>query len=224
MFGLGSILGGIGEALSPWSNPSDAASPYLNQIPGTISPYYNPYINNGTSAGNTLNGQYGNLLNNPGGMVNQIGSNYHQSPGFQFALQQALQAGNHSAAAGGMAGSPQNQQQSMQTATGLADQDYNNYLQNAMGMYNQGLQGEQGMYGIGYNASNSLAQSLANNLQSQAGLAYQGANNSNQHSGGIFGDIFGGLGDFFGGGGFGKSGSGSGSNWSDGFGSGDSFY
>lgn len=212
-------LFGSHEAQKEYQDPSQAAQGFFGQVPGTISPYYNPYIQQGQQAGQQLSGQYNQLINDPGGKTNQIGSSFHQSPGFNFALQQALQGGNNAAAAGGMAGSPQHQQQNMATATGLANQDYYNYLGNAEGMYGQGLQGLQGQQQLGYNASNELANSLGSNLQTQGNLAYSGAANRNQYNLGQEGMEYGlagqGLNNFFGGGnnGYGRQGYGQGGGY-----------
>src|ERR1700741_4030115 len=91
MGSAGGLLGaGLGGLMGDWQNPADSANDYFNQIPDMLKKYMSPYIDAGNKMGGLLQGQYGNLLNNPGGMLNQIGQNYHQSPGFQFALQQAL--------------------------------------------------------------------------------------------------------------------------------------
>lgn len=161
-------------------NPADSAMPYYNRIPGEMHKYFDPYINRGNKAGNMLEGQYGSLLNDPGGMLNKMGGSYQQSPGFKFALQQALQGAQHSAAAGGMAGSPQNQQQSMELATNLANQDYNNWIQHAMGLYGRGLGGEENMYGIGAHAGMGLGTDLSSLLAQQGNLAYAGQAGQNQ--------------------------------------------
>lgn len=158
------------------NDPSKAADKYLKQIPGMAHGIYDPYMQQGQRMGGMLEGQYGQLLGDPGGMINKIGAGYQQSPGFQFALKQAMQGAGSAAAAGGMAGSPMHEQQNMSLATNLANQDYNQWLQNAMGMYGQGLQGAQGMYGTGANAGNSLAQMLSGNLQDRASNAFSGAN------------------------------------------------
>ena len=105
-----------------------------------------PYIDQGQAQYGNLNSQYGQLMNDPGGRMNQIGQSYHQSPGFQFALQQALQGAGHAAAAGGMAGSPHHEQQNMGLATNLANQDYNQWLQQALGLYGRGMSGSQSLY------------------------------------------------------------------------------
>lgn len=189
----GGISGaGAGSAMGPWGaaaggalgllqgfggdqNPSDAASKYYDQMPDTINKGYDPWI----SAGQ-------NLMAHPGERVNEIGAGYHQSPGFKFALQQALQGAGHAAAAGGMAGSPQHEQQNMGIATGLADQDYNQFMQNALGLHNLG-------YTQGQSAGIGKSQDLASILAHRAQLAYEGQNTENQQQGGMWGSVFGGL-------------------------------
>lgn len=210
--GLAGMMGGGGD------NPYDAASKYYDQVPGAIKPYFQPYIGAGQDAMGKLQGQYGNLLgnyggiqgqynqlmNDPNGMMNKIGSGYQKSPGFDWQMNQGMNAANNAAAAGGMAGSPQHQQQASTMATGLANQDYYNYMNHALGMYgmglqgnqglyNQGLQGMQGMNQMGYDASNQLAGGLANSLMNQGNLAYSGQAAQNQAQGSQWGDIMGGL-------------------------------
>jgi hypothetical protein len=134
MMGLASGLGGIASGLygmfGNQQDPSAAANKYYEQIS------QQPGVQN-------LQGQYGQLMNDPGGKYNQIGESFQQSPGFKFAMQQAMNAQNHAAAAGGMAGSPMHEQMAQQTATDLANQDYYNYMQGATGLYGQGLNGQQ---------------------------------------------------------------------------------
>ena len=173
------------------SDPSKKAMPYLQQIPGTITPYYQPYIDAGQQSLNTLQGQYSNLINDPGGKMNQIGSSYNQSPGYNFALQQALYGANNASAAGGMAGSPQGVQNDEELATNLANQDYYNYLNHALGLYGMGMQGEQGLNQMGYGASDALAKELSRNLYSEAGLSYAGQASKNASSQGFFGGLAG---------------------------------
>ena len=179
-------------------NPADSAMPYLNQIPGQASPYLDPYFQAGKGALNPLQEQYKSLLGDPGGFMNKIGSSYQQSPGFKSAMEQALTAGNHAAAAGGMAGTPQSQYQQMQMATGLANQDYNNWMQNALGLYGQGLTGEQGMAGMGQQAGQSLADMISQTLAQQGNLAFQGSRQQNQNKNDLWGNIFKGAGSLFG--------------------------
>ncbi len=177
--GIGNLAGAYMLGNTSYANPADSAMGYLNQIPGTISPYYQPYINAGTGALNTLTGQYTNLINNPTQTMNQIGGTYQASPGYQWQVDQATSAANNAAAAGGMAGSPAEQQQLATTTNQLANQDYWNYVNHGMQQYNTGLSGEQDINHMGYQASNELAQSLANALMSQAKLSYAGTANQN---------------------------------------------
>jgi poly-beta-hydroxyalkanoate depolymerase len=101
-----------------------------------------------------------------------------------------------------MAGTPMNQQNQMQMATQLANQDYYNWLQQATGMYGQGLQGAQNIYGGGLQAAgfygNDLARALeaqAQTAQTQAQAAAAGTQAENQQEA----STWGGLGSLIGG-------------------------
>lgn len=215
-------IGGIGSGLASMfmtQNPADAASPWLSQIPDALKQYLTPYINNGQQAFGDLNnymqrgntagdmamGQYSALANNPAGVMNGIGSTFQQSPGYNWQVNQALGAANRAASAGGMAGSPAEQQQIAGVSSQLANQDYYNYLSHALGMYGTGLQGlqgisnmgasiGQGIYGEGASSANNLADSLSSYYMSQGNLAYAGAQNQNQNTVGGMGELLGGIG------------------------------
>lgn len=204
MYGMGALGGGVGGLFGGNKNPADKANPYLDRIPGEAGKYYDPYIGAGKGALDVLPGQYSGLLNDPGGKMNDIGASYKQSPGFQFALEQALGAGNRSAAAGGMAGSPMNQQMNMQTATDMASQDYNDWMKMALGLYGEGLGGEQGLAQLGQQSAQSKSDLIAQALAQQAAYQYQGQAAKNASNpwgnigagigmlgGGIFGGPFG---------------------------------
>lgn len=192
VIGMGADIGSYFD----WRNPANAPMKYLEQGRNELPDYYKDYIQRGNRMGGQAEDQFGQLMNDPGGRMNQIGQSYQQSPGFQFQLQQALQAGNQSAAAGGMAGTPQHQQQNMGLANNLANQDYNQYMQNALGQYDIGLQGGQHMYDTGYGASNQLGQSMKDLLESQARLKYSGEDQRNKHQGSFWSK----LGGYFSGG------------------------
>lgn len=212
---LGAIAGGIGSFFT--QNPANSAMPYFQQIPGVLNSAYgpwmgqqaqqslNPYLQNGQQAGNQLQGQYNSLLTNPTGMMNQWGSTYQSSPGYKWQVGQAGMAANNAAAAGGMAGSPAEQQGIASTVNNLANQDYWQYLNNAQNLYGMGLQGQQGMYGIGANAANNMystgaqmaneyAQNMSSNLMNEGALQYMGAQNQNQSLLGGLGSLGAGVG------------------------------
>lgn len=203
-FGVGAGLAGIGSGLAGLfggggKNPYDSAKGYYDQIPGTMSPYFNPYIDAGRSALGQTQGQFGNLINDPSAMYNKIAGGYHQSPGFQWQMGQGMNAAGNAAASGGMAGSPQHQQQAATMAEGLANQDFQNYMSQALGLYGTGLSGMQNINQMGYNASNELAGGLSNNLMNQGNMAFAGQAAQNQSRGSSWGNIFGGLGSLIGG-------------------------
>lgn len=170
-------------------NPADEANKYIGQIPGQVHPYFDPYIQAGQRSIPNLEEQYNQLLTNPSDKLGEFGQGYQQSPGFKFSLQQALQSVNGRAAAGGMAGSPQNNQQDMEVATQLSNQDYYNYLNHVMGLYGQGLSGEQGLYSGGQNASTNMANSIAQTLAQQGNLAFQGGRQQNQNNNDFWGSL-----------------------------------
>jgi hypothetical protein len=215
------------------------ANQYLGQTPGYVDQYLSPYMQAGQGAMGTLQGQYQGLLGqnpsgqyqnlvnqsnpmenylgltrNPGEIMNQMGSGYQQSPGYQYNVDQATKASNNAAAAGGFIGSPQQQEQLAHQVSGMASQDYNQYLNNAMGLYGQGLQGMGNLYGagmqgmqgqqqLGYGAAQGANQTLsdmlraqAQNAQSQAEMQYyntQDRNKAKAEQGSAMGGLFGGL-------------------------------
>lgn len=188
--GLGSMFGGSQQ------DPFAAAQQSMSQIPGYLQQYLGPYAQAGMSALPQLQQQYGQLINNPGALLASMGSGFQQSPGYQWDVSQATNAANQAAAAGGMTGSPAEQQQLATTVTGLANQDYQNYLNNVMGLYGQGLSGLGGLYQTGYGASSGMGEDLSDYAESQANLAAAQANWQNQQQqgqAGTWGGILGGL-------------------------------
>lgn len=180
--GWGTAIGGALGALSGFGgsgNPADKARKELNQIPDTIKPYYQKYINGGSWAQDQLQSHYGEDMNDPNAIIQRLGSGYKESPGYQFRLKQGEGAINNANAAGGMLGSAQHEQQAGELAGDLANKDYQEYLNHALGLYGQGEQGAENLATRGYGASSDLATALANNLNSRAGLNYQGQENTN---------------------------------------------
>lgn len=194
--------------MSLFNSPSSSANNYLKKIPNTVKPYYDPYIEAGNRQLPMLEDEYASLIGGPGDKLNEIGGGYQQSPGFDFALKQALGASGNAAAAGGMAGSPQHEYQNMDIATGMANQDYDQWMKQALGLYDTGLSGSQGLYNTGVNSADTLARILAGNLETQAGNAYAGTANRNSSIDGLIGaGISAAMGGMGGMGGFGPIGS-----------------
>lgn len=173
--GLGALGAGIGSLFAPYEDPSKKAMGFFNKIPGQLKENFNPWIQMAMG-----------MAQNPAERLNQIGQGYQQSPGFKFALQQALQGSGHAAAAGGMAGSPQHEQQNMELATNLANQDYNQWMQNALGLQGLGM-------GIGSQGGMRLGEDLASVLAQQGKLGFEGQQAKNEREGGIWGSLAGGA-------------------------------
>ena len=190
--GIAGLFGGGGK------NPADVGMNYLNNIPGQTQPYYQPYMDAGKGALSDLQNQYKDLLG--GGVQNKLGENYKESPGYQFALKQALNASNNAHAAGGQLGIPAHEQANMGIAQGLAYQDYNNYIKNQLGLYGEGLQGEQGLNTMGYNANTGFADNMANLSSLKAQYAKEGQDWKNEQKNAAWNNIFGSFGSLFGGG------------------------
>jgi hypothetical protein len=208
--GLGGGLAGIGSGLYNlfgYKNPADSSAPYLDkaynnweQLFGNAQQYMNPYIQAGQRAMPTLENQFNSLINDPTKLMEMIGSKFQASPGYQYNVDQATNAAKNLGAASGMAGSQASQQELASQVHGMANQDFNQFLQNALGQYNTGLRGLEGQSNTGYNASNSVIQALLQQLTGQSDIAktqaenaYAGAANKNQSQGGGFGSALGGL-------------------------------
>lgn len=188
--GLGG-LSAFGGLFGSGNNPADAGMGYFNQAMQTLPQYFQPYMNAGQNMISPVSSQYSQMMNDPGQVMNRIGSGYKQSPGYQFQLKQGMNAANSSAAAGGMGGTPMAQYNATQFGTGLANQDYYNYLNHATSLYGQGLQGAQGMINQGQQASSGLGEDLASILGTEGQTAYAGQANQNQQSGQEMGDLMG---------------------------------
>lgn len=175
------------------SNPADAAMPYLNQIPETIKPYYDPYVNAGQDALGQLMQQYQSLLSNPQSIYNMGAQGFTESPGYQYQMNQGMNAINNAAASGGYLGTTGHQQNAGNMASNMANQEFQNYLGQMLGLYGTGLKGMEGINTMGYGASNELANSLGNNLMNQGNMAYLGQSNQNQANADLFKTLLGGA-------------------------------
>jgi hypothetical protein len=198
MFGMGAGAAGIGGGLynlfGGGPGISKEANKYLNQIPGAMQPYYQPYMGAGQNALGQLMGQYGQLTGSTGDVYNRLAGGYQQSPGFQSALKQALGAAGNQAAAGGMTGTPQAQLQSADVAGTLSQKDFGDYMGRMMGLYNTGLQGMSGINQMGYDASTGYGNMLGSILGQQGQYAAMEKAMRNQQRGQGMGQLFGGLG------------------------------
>lgn len=191
---IGGSLFGPGSHMK---NPSKGVDPYFNEAKQTGKNYLNPYINRGQQAGNQLPGIYEGMLN-PNDLIGKIGAGYQKSPGYDWQLNQGENAISNAASAGGMIGTPQHQQQAGQLAGNLANQDFWNYLKEALGLYGGGVKGLEGLNTQGFQGSEDLVSLLSSILGTQGAYKYAGnaAMNAGEAKRGE--NIFGGLGNLIG--------------------------
>lgn len=184
-----SVIGAVGSGIESGNAAGDVAGAdqqALKDLQAYFQLGYNglqPFQAGGTNALSALQRSLGLT---PGG------STYQQSPGYQFELGQGLNAiTNKSAATGGIhSGNTLKALQSF--GTGLANQDYQQYLGNLMGVSGQGL-----------TAAGDIAQLSSNMGQNVAGLTVgQGAANASGAigQGNAFNSLAGALGGNYGGG------------------------
>lgn len=190
---IGSLVSGAMSLFGHHKNPAKNANKTLGQIPGQTAPHTQTWEESGKRINPQLEEQYGQSINDPGKKYNDIGASYKESPGYQFALKQALQAGNNAAAAGGMAGSPEHEQQAQETATQLANQDYYNYMNGATDIYKTGLSGGQNMSNQGQQAGKTQADYIADTINQQAHNTYEGDAAENRRKNKAYTDIANGV-------------------------------
>lgn len=148
-----------------------ALGPAYNNAQGRYQTnYYDPY----SQATQGAPGMQANALGLNGAAGNEAATNAFQSgPGYQFALDQGLQAIDRNAASRGMLSSGNNTQDILKYSQGLANQEYGNW-QNRLGDFSQmGLSSAAGQTG----RQNSLAQLDYGYGQDQAGVYSNTANN-----------------------------------------------
>lgn len=146
----------------------------MGQIPGAVKPYYQPYIDRGQQSGDKLTQQYEDLITNPGKVYSDLGAGYKESPGYQFKLQQALAAAQHANQAGGMLGTPQDQQQQAGVANDVASQDFEEYINHILGLYDTGTKGRQTEEEQGYNSSTGYGDIIGSVLGQQGNNQFTG--------------------------------------------------
>lgn len=184
----------LSNAFGGNKNPADVAMPYLDKIPEEMRPYFQDYINRGKTASDTIGGEYDKGINDPNSIYNKLSQGYKESPGYQFKLKQALDAQGNASARGGMLGTPQDQQYAMDTAHGIADQDFEEYLKHMFGIYDKSMEGTSHTADQGFNASTDFGKRMADIMAQKAGLAYKGQAGENERVSNNWSNLFKGAG------------------------------
>jgi hypothetical protein len=167
--GLGGFLGGMfGDSGKPYDKAMEQYQKYMQMGQGVQQPYLD--------AGKQGLGNYQEWLDkqkDPSGFINGLMGNYQESPYAHMMQQQAMNAGNNSASAGGMIGSSALMQQQMQNAGQIASGDMNQWLQNVLGINTQYGEGQKDLKNGGQQSANALTD-MYNNMGKQMGDAAYG--------------------------------------------------
>lgn len=179
----------IGNLFGLYQDPGQEAAKFTNQIPQQALQYNQPYMDAGTQSLQSLNPSIQQGIQNPGQFQNQMAQGYTQSPGYKFAMDQALQGSGRAAAAGGMAGSPMHSQQNMQLASDIASQDFGNWANRAQRGYESSLGAGMQMAGMGQNAGRSQSDMISRALGQQGQHAHDSASTHNMMMNAILGNL-----------------------------------
>lgn len=148
---------------------------------------FQPFSEAGTESLGTLQEQLAKMYGDPSALYAQLGAGYQQSPGFQYSVDEATKAAQRAAAAGGQLGSPAEQQALAKQVSGMASQDFGDYMNKVLGLYGGGVQGLTGLTGMGFQS----AEDIANLMQAQMGLQQARELAKQQQQTSLIGDIFG---------------------------------
>lgn len=157
-----------------YENPADNAMPYLEKIPGTVEPIYDPYINLGKGAARVSAPIYYKRATDPNAAYEDLMSGYETSDAYEYNQDELMKQQQADAAAGGYTGTYYDQQKQATTTSGLLAQDEQQYYKNNLALQDSGLDAGMHYFDTGYTASDTLANLLAANLAAEAGLEYQG--------------------------------------------------
>lgn len=180
MGGIGQAVGGLTNgiiggqaAVTAGNDETGAYTQGMGMLQSTYnanSPKFNPWIQGGTQAENTLASDTG-----PNGSLGRqfTATDFHQSPGYQFDLQQGLDAINNSQSVrgGALSGGAQKAMGNYaeQQANNGFQQAYNNFTQNQnqnfgqlSALSGQGLQAVGGLGQLGSNYATGMNQNIVN--------------------------------------------------------------
>lgn len=184
--GLGSMLGGLFGGGGSGYGDVEAE---LQQLPGILKPYFEPYVQAGQQSLGGLQQQLTGLLQDPGALMQSLGAGYRTSPGMQQSMMQATEAANRAAAARGQLGSPAEQQALARQIYGLGEQDYQDYLSRVLGLYGTGLSGLTGLTQLGAQMGGTLAEDLTRAKMSEAKLREAQMKSQAESDAGLFGGL-----------------------------------
>lgn len=183
------VLGTVGTVVAS-SSAADAATNAANQNNATTLGIYNQnkansqgFINNGLSASNQQAALLG--LGGDSTAANNAFTKYLGSSGYNFQLNQGLNAVNNNYATRGALDSGAAVKALNDYAQGQASNSFQTYLGNLGNVSNTGLAATNALAGVGTNVSNQLASNNNNAATAQGNAAIAEGNAFNTGLGGI---------------------------------------
>lgn len=166
--GIGGLLGGLfGDSGAPYEDAMKKYREWAAKAQGVQDPFL--------KAGTGAIGDYQKWLQgmqDPTKFINNITSQYEQSPYAKFLTQQGQNAGMNAASASGLVGSTPFAQQLQSNAQGIASGDMQNWLQNVLGVNSQYGQGQGNLMNMGQNSANALTNMYSQMGQQMGDAAY----------------------------------------------------
>lgn len=165
------------------------ASQMLGQGFNQAQGFRNPYMMQGQDAYKHIQEMLSSLAD-PDKLQTEWSSKYQESPYAKQLESAAKQRGMESASAQGLLGSSAALSNVQNSATGIMNQDRQQYMNDMMQKYMGGLSGFQNLYGTGANFAGQSANSAESLASGQAALGFggqtAGASMLGQGAGGLF--------------------------------------
>lgn len=174
MKGLSSVFSSIFDM---FNDPYKAGGNSLNNSMNNALGNYKPYYEAGTNALDRMK--------DPSAFLNQLMSQYQQSPFAKYQLDQSQKSATNAASENGLIGSTPMAQQIQQNAQGITSQDMESWLSKVLGM-------NTGMADYGMQSANSMGDIWKSFGPGMAQAQYGQATDTNAGVGDIFKFLFGG--------------------------------
>jgi hypothetical protein len=151
--GISQFLTGLfGNSGNPYQKATETYQPFVNKSEGALNPFYN----SGTGAIPQYQGWL-NSMKDPAAFINNLMSQYQQSPWAKFQTKQGLSGINNQASAEGLSGSTPLSQFQEQYAHDISSQDMQQWLQNVLGINTNYGAGLTDMYHTGAGSASELS-------------------------------------------------------------------
>ncbi len=171
---------------------------YFNKIQDMEHQAYDPYIQHGQDAYNTMNPIAQQMTNDPSGYLSNLQNQYQQSPMMKYQDNQMLGDAAHAAAAGGMKGSIGDIDNQSHLTDTLMSNNMQDWMKNTLNLQQSGMGGLQNLYGMGFDANQNMAGDLSNLYGQQSERAFQNSQENNKNwfdkLSGMFSGMAGGMG------------------------------